>query len=398
MNFYEMMKIEAKIMIKKTIILILPLMLLLGCRDEFMPDVDGYENLLVVDGMITTEYGPYTIKLSRTSEVNKPDYKPLSGCEVRIEENAGEIEVLTEEEPGVYKTSRDGIQGKVGKSYRLSIITPEGKEYASEFIEMKPEVEIDSIRAELQFKESQDYPRPLGGYQFYVTTKPAEEDANILWKMKETYEYTSQFKINYIYRGMGIEEFQNSDTLYRCWKTQTIDQFFTSSTRPLTGTQITNQPLHFVNSSTKRLQVRYSLLVKQYNLNNEAYQYWNELREQIASDDFLFASQPYQILGNVSNVDDAEEAVLGYFTVGSVTTKRAFFNKPDIEFFYNKCVPNPDLRGLGFMGPDQFPVYLANSSVGIALASEFCFDCTLWDGKLNKPDFWVDGKFDNNQP
>ena len=376
-------------MIKKTIILILPLMMMLGCREEFMPDVNKYQNLLVVDGMITTDPGPYTIKLSRTSEVNKPDYDPLTGCEVRIEERTGEIEVLSEAEPGVYKTSSDGIHGEVGESYKLSIITPEGKEYASEFIEMKPQVEIGSIRAELQFKESQNYPRPLGGYQFYVTTTPAAENANILWKLEESYEYTSQFKIDYIYRGMGIEEFQNSDTLYRCWKTQKINQFFVSSTRSLTGTQITNKPLHFVNSSTKRLQVRYSLLVKQYNLNNEAYNYWNDLREQIASDDFLFASQPYQMLGNVRNVDNEEEAVLGYFTVGSVTTKRAFFDKPDIEFFYDKCVPNPDLRGLGYMGPNQFPVYLANSSVGIALASEFCF---------NKPDFWVDGKSDNNQP
>lgn len=383
-------------MIKKTIILILPLMMMLGCREEFMPDVNKYQNLLVVDGMITTDPGPYTIKLSRTSEVNKPDYDPLTGCEVRIEERTGEIEVLSEAEPGVYKTSRDGIQGEVGKSYKLSIITPEGKEYASEFIEMKPKVEIGSIRAELQLKESQNYPRPLGGYQFYVTTMPASEEANILWKLEETYEYTSQFKIDYIYRGMGIEEFQNSDTLYRCWKTQKINEFFVSSTRSLTGTQITNKPLHFVNSSTKRLQVRYSLLVKQYNLNNEAYNYWSDLREQIASDDFLFASQPYQMLGNVRNVDNDEEAVLGYFTVGSVTTKRAFFDKPDIEFFYDKCVPNPDLRGLGYMGPDQFPVYLANTNVGIALASEFCFDCTLWNGKLNKPDFWVDGKSDNN--
>lgn len=62
-------------MIKKgIIILILPLMVSNACRDEFMPDVDKYDNLLVVDGMITNEPGPYKIKISRTSNVNKPDF------------------------------------------------------------------------------------------------------------------------------------------------------------------------------------------------------------------------------------------------------------------------------------------------------------------------------------
>ncbi|MCF8232511.1 MAG: DUF4249 domain-containing protein [Bacteroidales bacterium] len=379
------------------LIVLIPLLLNSGCREEFMPDVEGYDDILIVDGMVTNEPGPYTIKLSRSAKLNKPDYHPLPGCEVTIYENTGESEKLEEVEPGVYKTSEDGLRAETGNSYKLSVVTPDGSEFESDFIEMKQKVGVENINAELEFHESNEYPRPMGGYQFFLTSEPAGTDVNLLWKLSETYEFTSDFKIQYIYRGHGIESFTNSDTLYRCWKTQDVDEFFVATTKPLQGTQIKKEPLHFVNSETKRLQVRYSLQVKQYNISERAYEFWTEIRDQIAGDDFLFSSQPYQIRGNVRNVDDAEEPVMGFFTVGAVTKERIFVNRPpEVEFFFNECVPNTDLRALAYMGPNQFPVYLTDTEDGMAYASDFCFDCTMRGGKLAKPDFWVDEKKDNN--
>ena len=370
---------------------VIPLLVSSSCREEFMPDVEKYDNLLVVDGMITNEPGPYTIRLSRSSNVNKPDYNPLPDCQVILHEKAGSSEVLKEVEPGVYKTDSGGIRGQVGKSYKLEINTPDGERYESEFIPMQPPVAIDTVKAELQYRETNKYPRPLGGYQFYLSTEPAGEgDSYFLWKFEETYQYHSEFRIHMIYRGMGIENFPNRDSLYTCWKTQDVSQIFVGSTRGLTSSKIDHEPIHYISTETKRLQVRYSLLVKQYSINSSAYSHWKAIKEQVAGDDFLFSSQPYQIRGNVYNTDNHNEAVLGFFTVGSVSKKRFFFNKPDAEFFYSKCVPNPDLMALAYTPPEQLPVYLTNTDEGIAFASDYCFDCTLWGGVLEKPDFWVD--------
>ena len=367
-----------------------------SCRDEFTPDLKSHEELLVVDALISDEPGPYIVTLMKASEINNRTVKPFTGCTVKMFENTGEIEVFTEVSPGVYQSSTTGISTEVNKSYKLSIETPGGKHYSSEFIEMKPKVEIAEVRAELQYRENLDYPYPIAGYQFYISSEGSDNDFNILWRMEETYEYTSDFSIDYIYRGMGIEEFTNTDTLLRCWKTQRVSDFFVETTRSLTSYQITDKPLHYINTETKKLQVRYSLLAKQYHINDEAYTYWKNIKEQISSDDFLFSSQPYQIPGNIKNEDDPDERVLGFFTVASVSKRRAFFDRPsNVAFHYHKCVPNTDLRGLGFMGPDQFPVYLTNTPQGIALGSEFCFDCTLWGGVLNKPDFWDTAVKDN---
>ncbi len=360
-----------------------------ACRDEFTPELKSHEGLLVVDALISDEPGPYTVTLMRASEVNNSTMTPYTGCTVTLAENTGEIETLSEVSPGVYKTLASGINTETGKSYKLSIQTPEGKNYSSEFIEMKPQVEINEVRAELQHRENINYPYPIAGYQFFISSEATEKDYNLLWRLEETYEYTSDFTIDYIYRGMGIEEFSNSDTLFRCWKTQKINDFYVESTRSLASYQIIDKPLHYVNTETKKLQVRYSLLAKQFHISNEAYTYWKSIKEQISSDDFLFTTQPYQIPGNIKNIDNPDEYVLGFFTVASVSKKRVFFNRPsNVTFHYQKCIPNTDLRGLGFLGPDQFPVYLTNTPQGIALGSEFCFDCTLWGGELNKPAFW----------
>lgn len=382
---------------RKVVLYILSISAIVGCREEFDPKVSDYEELLVVDGFVTNEQGPYTVKLSLTSSLEEPDLNPLSGCRVMLEEKDGQYEVLKEKEPGTYKSSAGGFQASAGESYKLTIETPGGQLYHSDFIEMKQPVAIDTSTVKLRFRESPEYPEPLGAYHFFVSTREAEQNNTFfLWRISETYEYTSEFRILYIYRGMGVEAFYNRDSLYRCWKTQNVKEFFVGTTQGLTTPRIRKEPIHVVTTEGKRLQVRYSWQIKQYNISREAYEFWKEVRNQTAGDDFLFSTQPYQLRGNVYNVNNPEEAVMGFFTVGSVTRKRFFVDRPDARFYYQKCVPNPDLRALMFMPPEQYPVYLTNTNEGRAFASDYCFDCTLWGGQLEPPEFWVEHKTSKN--
>ncbi|MDZ7777912.1 MAG: DUF4249 family protein [Bacteroidales bacterium] len=79
----------------------IPVIFSLGCREEFTPQVQKYDNLLVVDGMISNEPGPYTIKLSRSSPANKPDVHPFTGCDVQLhEKSSGNSETFSEEAAG----------------------------------------------------------------------------------------------------------------------------------------------------------------------------------------------------------------------------------------------------------------------------------------------------------
>ena len=49
-----------------------------SCIKEYWPKLEsGGENLLVVDGQITNAAGPYTVKLSRSSSVQSPEFIPF---------------------------------------------------------------------------------------------------------------------------------------------------------------------------------------------------------------------------------------------------------------------------------------------------------------------------------
>ncbi len=68
---------------------ILLIFLIQSCREEYYPEIDKYENILVVDGMITNEPGPYEIRLSQSSPINRPELIPFGDAQVIVVDNSG---------------------------------------------------------------------------------------------------------------------------------------------------------------------------------------------------------------------------------------------------------------------------------------------------------------------
>jgi len=366
-----------------------------SCIDEYWPDLDKYENLLVVDGYISNEPGPYEVKLSLSSKVDQLTTNPVPNASVIIMDDHGASEVLTETEPGTYVTSPDGIQGLVGRAYKIKIITSEGKTYESEFEEITNPTEIESINTQLETREQEGLTHNLTGYQFYLSDYPAVSDTNyFLARLKATYEYKADFRIRFVYDGT-LRPFTNSDSLQTCWRTYKVPEIFTYSTLNLTEPVIQGYPLHFVDTESRELYIRYSLMVKQFSLSEKAYQFWTALKEQNSNQGGLYNTQPYQIRGNVVNTDDPDEPVLGYFTVAGVSEKRIFVNRPP-EFFYFSICELSEFEYENFIsifltGPNEWPVYATTDNNGIpALPNQECMNCQLSGGTIVKPDFWED--------
>jgi len=119
------------------LVVVVLVLFLVSCIDEYWPEFHPkYEDILVVDGHISNQPGPYTIKLSTTSNVQYPKYHPLTHCQVIIEDDQGTSEELFETAPGVYITDEYGLKGESGSSYRIRITTPNEKIYITDFEEM----------------------------------------------------------------------------------------------------------------------------------------------------------------------------------------------------------------------------------------------------------------------
>jgi hypothetical protein len=72
-------------------------------------------------------------------------------------------------------------------------------------------------------------------------------------------------------------------------------------------------------------------LVKQYVQSQEAYAFYRTLNDLSGSESILSQNQPGFINGNVFSSDNANEKVIGFFEVSSVSSKRIFINRDDFD-------------------------------------------------------------------
>lgn len=380
---------------KLNIVLLLLAIILAGCKDEFWPELSDYENIMVVDGSVTNEPGPYEIRLSYSTSVRNPEFNPIVHAQVQIVDGEGVTENLTEVTPGHYQTAENGIQGVVGNAYKILIKT-NGKTYESDFQTIQAPVGIKDIYAKVEDKATENKLYPLYGYQFYLSSELAQTDTTFfMWRMYGTYKYRSDFLIRYVWDG-GLTPFPQPDSLYTCYNDDNIDNFLTMSTTGLSSPVITDLPLNFVNTETRKLSIRYSLLVKQYSLGRDAFNYFDGIRSVNGDQESLYTEQPYQVRGNIFNPENPHELVLGYFLVGGVSEKRIYVNRPSqVDFRYGICkLTRRDYEAFGFIGwtdPNTWPLFVTTNPNGArALPPQGCMDCREQGGEPVVPDFWED--------
>lgn len=147
---------------KKTIYITLFSLLLISCEKVINIDLNSSDPQIVIEGTITNQPGPYTIKITETTDYFNPSDNPLlTNAVINISDNEGNFETLLEIEPGVYQTS--DIQGVPGRTYDL-YVNIDGQEFrASSYM---PEITpIDS----LSYEESPFTPRGNSEDYYYVT-------------------------------------------------------------------------------------------------------------------------------------------------------------------------------------------------------------------------------------
>ena len=130
-------------MLKKYFSTILIGIFLLGCEKEIQLALDPNQSLLVIDGSITDEVGPYTIKLSKSNNISaSSNFLAMTNALVIVKDNLGTIDTLKHEKEGQYKTNK--IKGIYGNTYYLEVQVADKKYTANATMPQK--VALDSLR------------------------------------------------------------------------------------------------------------------------------------------------------------------------------------------------------------------------------------------------------------
>jgi hypothetical protein len=375
-------------MTKKTYIFFFILLLFLNsCITQFIPQTSEDKEILVVEGLITDQQGTNSIKLSKSLPLGgRSASRPLSGCIVIVSDNLGNNVTFSETSAGYY-IPPDSFKGEIGLAYTLHINAnnvSNNLNYESIPVEMKPVPVIDSVFYEkLTLVASNGASTPQEGCQIYVNTHdPLNQCKFYRWEFDETWEFILPYAVpNKI-----------------CWVSDNSDVINIKSTSVLAEDKITRFPLNFISNENDKLRVKYSILVKQYSLNEDEYLYWEKLQNISQQVGGLYDIIPSSISSNVYSPDDPTEKVLGYFSVSASTTKRLFIkdNFSGLIDLYKDCAQDTVFNGR--------PIANLNSTVWVIIDhpmpppsykiitySKGCADCTARGTKI-KPDFWIDGK------
>jgi hypothetical protein len=354
-----------------------------GCITEFIPETEESSNLLVVEGIITDQFRTNKIRISRALPLGRfVNPKPLKGCKVTITDDNNNSYSLKEYPIGTYSTDSTTFCGHVGGKYTLTILTG-GKTYISSQMELLPVPPIDSLYYEkVVFVESDEVGKAEEGCRIFLNTfDPEKKCLFYRWEFIETWEFRIPFPV------------ENN----RCWITESSDNINIKNTSIYDQARVTKYPLLLITNVTDRLKERYSILVKQYSLNQDEYNYWEKLQNVTEDVGGLYDITPMAVSSNIHNLNNPAEIILGYFSVSAVTEKRIFINEKfrGIYNLYGNCIEDTIFGGprVHIEGLNSYVWILVDNSLSfdnpyrVITGNYKCVDCTT-RGTLVKPEYW----------
>ena len=354
-----------------------------NCIVPYEPDPVENEEAIIVSGIITDQPGINTIRLTTSFPVSQlASVKPLQGCTVWISDEMGRIDTLKEIIRGTYATDSVTFRGQVGKIYTLHIRTNKAKgnlSFESYPMEMIAVPEIDSI-----YYEKRDYMlnnMQVEGCDIYLDAHDISGTCNFYrWEFSETWEFHLPFDVKYKI----------------CWFNENSKGILIQNSAVLENGTVEGFPLHSIINPVDRLKIKYSMLIKQYSLNEDEYLYWDRVRnisEQVGS---LYDLIPAAIPNNIYCIENPDEKILGYFSVSATTSKRIFIkdNFKGQNGLYAGCIS--DTLYEGDVIEESYWVLFDRSINGqlpykVITYDSVCVDCRF-RGTDIKPSFWDDDK------
>ena len=357
-----------------------------SCISPFTPEIETQGSYLTVNGLISDANRRYEIRLSLSRPLDETAaVVPATNALVSVTDDHGNNWTFTEEERGVYLSDSTLFTGIPGYVYTLRI-EHDGRQYESDPCMLRPGSDIDTVEWEIQEREvnasgkTEDVVRiSLSSYD------PEKNNSYFRWTFMETWEVQLPFTM------LSYEK-------RVCWSSESSHSILIANTEALSEDRVTDYTLAVIDNSTDRMQHRYSMLVNQYAINFDEYEFWDNVKKVSENTGGLYDVIPAAVPGNVRCTSDPDERVLGYFSVSGVSTDRIFIKRPLIisdtyaEICAEDTIPaNPNYPGLGLyvwaiIELEPFPgvfTWVITSNIA-------CSDCSYFASNV-KPDYWDEG-------
>jgi len=342
---------------------------------------------LVVEGYIS---GNAATQFSLTRTIGLPGDSAIpvvTGANVQVEGSDSSVYPLPEEGGGDYGGTTLSLNPAL--QYRLRIHTPDGANYLSDFVTVKPSPPIDSVNWIFT---------PAHGVTIYVNTHdPNNATHYYRWTYDQTWQYNMAQESFEVYNpdSNKVVPRKPGQFVYSCWDDAPSTELLLDNTSKLAQDVVYEYPLVNIPNNTQPLSVLYSIQVTQYGLTSDAYSYLELMQKNTESLGSIFDVLPSGLTGNIHCVSNPGEQVIGYISAGMVAQQRIFISNDQLpywEYFIacenpNYLVPDvPDSLEYYFHYGGYIP--LAEAIGGYTANASYCLDCTTLGGTNQKPSFW----------
>src|SRR6185503_8744040 len=347
---------------------------------------------LVVEGVINSGADSTIIRLSRTVALSgKTTSAAELNAQVAVVSSNNVTYPLADMGNGQYASGPLNLDQT--RQYRLMITTASGNRYASDFEAVKNTPPIDSVGYTIQ----------SDGINIYANTHdPNNATRYYRYDYDETWQFRSKYSSNFVTNGKKIVVRTQAQIINNCFGNDRSNTILLASSAKLTQDVIYQTPVTQVPSTSEKIETKYSILVKQYALTEDAYNFWQNLKKNTEQLGGLFDAQPSNINGNIHCISNPAEPVIGYISVCNVQTKRIFVTNQQLPQGWVPTYPyaceedsalychfvicqNDVALFLIPKGSTEIPV--DSIPGGFLASSRECTDCTI-RGVVKQPSFW----------
>ena len=391
-------------MLKLRNVFYLLLLTLVCCKKPYNPPASSSPNsFLVVEGVINSGGLNTVVKISHTVKLNDSvGFNPVVDATVSIEGDKGYTFFLISDAGGGYN-SYSGLNLSSAQKYRLRIKTSDNKEYLSDYVEVKQTPPIDSIGYKVQ----------NGLVDVYVNTHdPANNTRFYRWEYEETWQFHAKYQ-SVMVLDSNINQIvarRPDQLVYDCYGDNLSSHIVLFSTEKLAKDVVFQNPLTQIPLTAEKVERRYSILVNQYAVTQDAFNFYQNLEKNSEQLGSIFDAQPSQLSGNIHSVTNPAEPVVGYVTISNVQTKRIYINHDDLPgdvqpIYPYDCTIDSAYYSAPKTGENQVqntlinrpidfipvvPIYAGPDIIGFTYSTIPCTDCTL-RGTTFPPYWWVPG-------
>ena len=338
-----------------------------------------------------------TVKLSYVTafgDENKEKVCPDGVVSVEDENGQSYFGNLKSKENGTSAYTVPLQAAKNGVRYRLRVHNNDnGKDYVSDW--------VTAIQAPKVSPITHSYDMATGRVQLYMSFHSTDNAKYFIWSYDEMWMHNAMYPSSLTYDYSVNKMFSQSPNTYYCWNKFSDSQLhiISGESAGSEGVVVDNEVVASYDHNNIRFNNTYKLAVRVQAMDEDAYEYYINLRQISYPTGSLFTPVPSELPGNLHCEQDPEELVYGYISGSAPTISLLTLYNSETNYYIGKYHDDDQetIRDAKTEWRDAYnegyrPLRYENRHY--YWAKERCMNCLLSGGTNIEPAEWKDfGKY-----